>query len=112
MDYSPEELYDAEKYTDEDNFDSQIDPNYFQSKRDLNPRMRSMLLDWIIEVCHACGFKRKTYHAAAVILDTFLTKVENLERNSLQLAGVTCLAIAAKIEVIYIKKINFLNNRK
>jgi hypothetical protein len=79
-------------------------PNYFQNHKYINQRMRTILLDWIMEVCGQLSFKRNTYHSAVVLVDVFLTKVENLQTNLLQLTGITCLIIAAKNEVFKILK--------
>jgi hypothetical protein len=105
VNYSPEELdetYNFESciYEEEENLLSERDPNYFQRQGTLNPRMRTILLDWIMEVCGQLSFKRATFHTAVVLIDIFLSKVENLQTNLLQLTGITCLIIAAKNEVI------------
>jgi len=104
VNYSPEEKDQSnyfESYLDEEeeNLLLERDPNYFQRQITLNPKMRTILLDWVMEVCGQFSFKRATYHTAVVLIDIFLSKVENLQANLLQLSGVTCLMIAAKNEV-------------
>lgn len=72
---------------------------YMSNQGFIQPRMRKILFEWIIEVSSQLHFKRSTFHLAVALLDTFLSKYSNLEVNKLQLTGVTCLIIAAKFEV-------------
>lgn len=90
----------------------------------LHPRMRSILLDWIMEVWnslkldilliqHACvidqvsilqvcevyRLHRETFHLAVDYIDRYLATLVNVEKSQLQLIGVTALFIAAKLEV-------------
>jgi cyclin E len=108
LEYTSEEL--EEKYNMETNIEDEEEnllmsrnSNYFHQQNNLNPRMRTILLDWVMEVCGQLSFKRATFHTAVVLIDIFLSKVENLQTNLLQLAGITCLIIAAKNEVFKFK---------
>lgn len=76
--------------------------NYFDYQNFIDPKMRVILLNWIMEVCSSLLFKRATYHSTVVLIDIFLSKYPNLKTNLLQLLGVTCLIIAAKNEVRYL----------
>ncbi|KAJ1523943.1 hypothetical protein ONE63_010492 [Megalurothrips usitatus] len=71
----------------------------------LQPRMRSVLLDWLIEVCEVYRLHRETYYLAMDFLDRYLALTANLPKTQLQLIGITCLFIAAKMEEIYPPKI-------
>lgn len=74
----------------------------------LQPRMRAILLDWLIEVCDVYKLHRETYYLAVDYLDRFLSaKNENSKtpKTRLQLIGITCLFVAAKVEEIYPPKI-------
>lgn len=73
--------------------------DYMTNQNFIQPRMRKILLDWIIEVSSQLNFKRSTYHMAVALLDTFLSKYWHIPVNKLQLTGVTTLIIAAKFEV-------------
>ena len=73
--------------------------NYFDKQKFIDVRMRLILVDWVMEVCSQLSFKRATFHSAVVLIDVFLSKMEDLKTNYLQLLGVTCLIIAAKNEV-------------
>ena len=109
-------LYDFEK-TDHQpnlNFEAIYDLNnkmivqedlYFNSRvhdflsikqKFLNPQMRTILLNWILEVTAQLGFKRETYHLTVFLIDTFLQNNENLATNNFQLLGVSCLMISSK----------------
>lgn len=77
-------------------------PDYFTRQKLIDPKMRIILLDWVMEVCGQLSFKRSTYHSAVVLLDIFLSKIPDVQTNILQLIGVTCLIIAAKNEEIVI----------
>jgi hypothetical protein len=104
IDYSQEDVddkFNMEKYIAE-NEESLIlsrEANYFTKQRFIDVRMRVILVDWVMEVCSQLSFKRATFHSAVVLIDVFLSKMEDLKTNYLQLLGVTCLIIAAKNEV-------------
>ncbi|XP_004520980.1 G1/S-specific cyclin-E isoform X3 [Ceratitis capitata] len=71
----------------------------------LQPRMRAILLDWLIEVCEVYKLHRETYYLAVDYLDRYLSAQENIQKTHLQLIGITCLFVAAKVEEIYPPKI-------
>uniref|UniRef100_A0A3P8TJI1 G2/mitotic-specific cyclin-B2 n=1 Tax=Amphiprion percula TaxID=161767 RepID=A0A3P8TJI1_AMPPE len=64
----------------------------------LQIRMRSILLDWLIEVSEAHTLHRQTFYLAQDYLDRFMLKQNNIEKGILQLIGITCLFIASKME--------------
>lgn len=70
------------------------------------PRMRAILLDWIMEVCEVYHLGRTTYYLAVDYIDRFLTIRPMTPKTQLQLLGVTCLFIAAKLEEIYPPKLS------
>lgn len=65
----------------------------------LQPRMRAILLDWLIEVCEVYKLHRETYYLAVDYLDRFLSSNVQISKTRLQLIGITCLFIAAKVSV-------------
>ena len=71
----------------------------------LQPRMRAILLDWLIEVCEVYRLHRETFYLAVDFIDRFLGVAPAVPKNRLQLIGVTCLFIGAKIEEIYPPKL-------
>ncbi|KAG7200284.1 hypothetical protein KM043_017750 [Ampulex compressa] len=84
---------------------TQRDPQMFQRHSTLQPRMRAILLDWLIEVCEVYKLHRETYYLAMDYIDRYLSIHQNVPKNQLQLIGITCLFIAAKVEEIYPPKI-------
>lgn len=72
----------------------------------LQPRMRAILLDWLIEVCEVYKLHRETYFLALDYLDRYLSTNVSISKTHLQLIGITCLFIAAKVEEIYPPKLN------
>merc|ERR1719430_2803963 len=71
----------------------------------LQPRMRAILLDWLIEVCEVYRLHRETFYLAVDFIDRFLSVSPSVPKNRLQLIGVSCLFIGAKIEEIYPPKL-------
>ena len=72
----------------------------------LQPKMRTILLDWLIEVCEVYRLHRETFHLAASYVDRFLNVRRDVKKSRLQLVGVTALFIAAKLEEIYPPKLS------
>ncbi|GJQ67392.1 hypothetical protein Trydic_g5086 [Trypoxylus dichotomus] len=70
------------------------------------PRMRAILLDWIMEVCEVYRLRRTTYYLAVDYIDRYLTLKPAVPKTQLQLLGVSCLFIAAKLEEIYPPKLS------
>ncbi|KAH8410283.1 hypothetical protein KR009_010710, partial [Drosophila setifemur] len=71
----------------------------------LQPRMRAILLDWLIEVCEVYKLHRETFYLAVDYLDRYLYVAHKVQKTHLQLIGITCLFVAAKVEEIYPPKI-------
>lgn len=71
----------------------------------LQPRMRAILLDWLIEVCEVYKLHRETFYLAVDYLDRYLHVADKVQKTHLQLIGITCLFVAAKVEEIYPPKI-------
>lgn len=74
----------------------------------LQARMRAILLDWLIEVCDVYKLHRETYYLAVDYLDRYLSaknESSKTPKTRLQLIGITCLFVAAKVEEIYPPKI-------
>lgn len=73
--------------------------NYMERQPYIEPSMRAILADWIMEVCFQFRFKRQTYHTSVMLVDIFMSCTSNMPTHLLQLIGVTCLCIASKNEV-------------
>nr|XP_040045527.1 G1/S-specific cyclin-E2-like isoform X1 [Gasterosteus aculeatus aculeatus] len=72
--------------------------NFMQKHPKIQPRMRSILLDWLIEVSEAYTLQRQTFYLAQDYFDRFMLTQDNIEKGMLQLIGITCLFIASKME--------------
>lgn len=81
------------------------DPLLFNKHQTLQPVMRTTLLDWLNEVCQAYGLTRQTYYLAMDFFDRYLSLKSDMPKKHLQLLGITCLFIAAKIEEIFPPKL-------
>ncbi|CAG2106138.1 unnamed protein product [Medioppia subpectinata] len=72
----------------------------------LQSRMRSILMDWLSEVCEVYRLNRDTYYLCIDFIDRYLSYQSDVPKQQLQLLGITCLFIAAKIEEIYPPKMS------
>lgn len=67
---------------------------------DINHTMRSILVDWLVEVGEEYKLSSQTLFLTVNYIDRLLSKVA-VNRSKLQLLGITCMLIAAKYEEIY-----------
>ena len=67
---------------------------------DVNSNMRTILIDWLIEVQENFELFHETLYLAVKIVDRFLSK-KQVKREYLQLVGATAMLIAAKFEVCW-----------
>ena len=86
--------------------------NYMKNQPDINEKMRSILIDWIIDIHYKFKFTDETLYMTVYIIDRYLSHNINnkrslkIDKNNLQLLGITALLIACKHEEIDIPKIN------
>ncbi|RKO87263.1 cyclin-like protein [Blyttiomyces helicus] len=74
-------------------------PNYMDEQKELQWKMRTILIDWLIEIHSKFRLLPETLFLAVNIVDRFLsTRVVALLK--LQLVGVTAMFIAAKYEEV------------
>jgi cyclin B len=73
---------------------------YVQNQPHLNAMMRAILVDWIVEVHMKFRLSSPTLYLCINIIDRYLN-LASVERENLQLVGVTALLIACKYEEIY-----------
>ena len=60
--------------------------------------MRSILIDWLIQVHNRFGLLQETLFLSIGILDRYLQdKIKEIGRKKLQLVGITAMWIAAKV---------------
>ena len=74
---------------------------------DITPDMRSILIDWLVEVAQEYRLQHETLHLSVRLIDQFLSR-QPVARNKLQLVGVTCMFIASKFEEIYAPQVRGL----
>ncbi|CAL8246730.1 unnamed protein product [Lota lota] len=72
----------------------------------LQPKMRAILLDWLMEVSEVYKLHRESYHLAQDYFDRFMATQSNVFKSTLQLIGISCLFIAAKMEEMYPPKVH------
>lgn len=74
--------------------------NYFLYRHSLKPRMRSILVDWLVEVHLKFRLIPETLLLAINLMDCFLTE-EDIGVDKLQLLATGCLFLAAKYEEVW-----------
>ena len=79
--------------------------NYMEEQKEINEQMRSILIDWLIDVHFKFGFTDETLFMTVLIIDRYLS-VNQITRMKLQLLGITALLIACKHEEIDLPKID------
>ena len=77
---------------------------YMKSQKEINEQMRSILVDWIIDVHHKFGFTDETLFMTIIIIDRYCSS-EQISRIKYQCLGITALMIACKHEEINVPKV-------
>ncbi|XP_075069926.1 G1/S-specific cyclin-E2 [Mixophyes fleayi] len=77
-----------------------------QQHPSLNADMRTILLDWLLEVSEVYSLHRETFYLAQDFFDRFMLTQKSVGKSMLQLIGVTTLFIASKLEEIYPPKLH------
>jgi len=77
-----------------------VDPQYMSNQKDINNRMRAILIDWLIDVHLKYKLVPQTMYIAVNLIDRYLEKNQT-NRTKLQLVGITAMFIACKYEEIY-----------
>jgi len=102
-----EYVQDIFKNLREEEITHQPSPDYMDTQADINPRMRAVLIDWLVEVHMKYKLRPETLFLAVAILDRFLAR-KRVSRKRLQLVGVAATLIAAKYEEIFPPKLSDL----
>ena len=76
------------------------DANYMSKQKDINHRMRAILIDWLVDVHLKYKMVPQTLYIAVNLIDRYLSMNE-ASRINLQLVGVASMFIASKYEEIY-----------
>ena len=77
---------------------------YMKKQKEINDQMRSILVDWIIDVHHKFGFTDETLFMTVSIIDRYCSS-EQISRIKYQCLGITALMIACKHEEINVPKV-------
>ncbi|XP_026689870.2 G2/mitotic-specific cyclin-B2-like [Ciona intestinalis] len=84
--------------------ESPIRRNYFKDTG-FKPRVRCILVDWLVQVHHRFQLLQETLYLTIAILDRFL-QVHPVPKVKLQLAGVTAMLLASKYEEMYAPEVS------
>lgn len=76
--------------------------DYLVGQTEILPKMRAVLIDWLVGVHLQFHLLQETLYITVAILDRYLqADLSSITRKKLQLVGVTAMLIAAKYEEIY-----------
>lgn len=67
---------------------------------DISSNMRSILMEWLVEVADEYKLQPQTLYLGTSYVDRFLSRM-SVTRSKLQLLGTAALFLAAKLEEIY-----------
>lgn len=72
-------------------------PKYMQNQTQINKNMRSVLIDWMVEVQESFELNHETLYLAVKLVDHYLSK-KFVTKDKFQLLGATCLFAASKYD--------------
>jgi len=79
-----------------------VKADYLAGQTELLPKMRAVLIDWLVGVHLQFHLLQETLYTTVAILDRFLqVEVGSITRSKLQLVGVAAMLVASKYEEIY-----------
>ena len=76
----------------------------FTRQKDINGPMRTLLLDWLMEICSEFFLRRETFYLALSHIDRLIS-IAPISRDEFQLIGIASLYLACKSEEIKVPKI-------
>jgi len=86
--------------------EQKVQPEYLAKNTTILPKMRAVLIDWLVGVHLQFHLLQETLYTTVAILDRFLqVEVDSIPRNKLQLVGVAAMLVASKYEEIYAPEI-------
>ena len=74
--------------------------DYMGNQPNINEKMRTILMDWMVEVHLKFKMVPETLYLTVNLIDRYLQR-KTVRRSKLQLVGVACLMLASKYEEIY-----------
>lgn len=69
-------------------------PSYKKKQQDITNSMRSILVDWLVEVSEEYKLHRETLFLAVNYIDRFLSQM-SVQRSKLQLVGAASMFLAS-----------------
>lgn len=78
-----------------------IKPDFIIVQKEINNRMRAIVVNWIIEVHNRFKLLPDTLFLSVILFDRYMSLMPSIEKKRLQLIGVTCLLLACKYEEIF-----------
>lgn len=103
-----EYIEDMYKYYKEIEEEIQVS-DYMSSQSQLNQMMRSILIDWLIEVHQKFELLPETLYLTLNLVDRFLS-VKIVPRRELQLVGISAMLMASKYEEIWAPEVYLCTN--
>ena len=91
------EIYDGIRQHEDDYMPK---AGFMSKQKDINEKMRAILIDWLIDVHSKFKLLNETLFLTVNLIDRYLSKCQ-VSRQNLQLIGVSCMFIATKYEEIY-----------
>ncbi|KAM5582582.1 G2/mitotic-specific cyclin S13-7 [Rosa sericea] len=79
--------------------------DYMDTQPDINSKMRSILIDWLIDVHRKFELMPETFYLTVNIIDRFLSR-RMVTRRELQLVGISSMVIASKYEEVWAPQVN------
>lgn len=95
--YLPE-IYEELKRTEHLTY---VNPDYMKEQKDINYKMRAILIDWLVDVHLKYQLNPNTLFLTVFLIDKYLESNIELNRSRLQLVGIGAMLIASKYEEIY-----------
>ncbi|XP_061165183.1 G2/mitotic-specific cyclin-A-like [Saccostrea echinata] len=96
----PEYAKEIYSYLREAELKNRPKPGYMKKQQDITNSMRSILVDWMVEVSEEYKLHRETLFLAVNYIDRFLSQM-SVQRSKLQLVGAASMFLASKYEEIY-----------
>ncbi|XP_046448620.1 G2/mitotic-specific cyclin-B-like [Daphnia pulex] len=97
---------DIYKYLNELEEKTVIKSNYMEIGYKIKPHMRTILIDWLVEVHIRFKLLQETLYLTVATMDRFLQVEPSVVRHDLQLVGLTSMFIASKFEEMYTPEID------
>lgn len=82
-----------------------LSENFMKGQREVSPKMRSILIDWLVQVHQRFHLLQETLFLTVACLDRYLQE-QQVSKTQLQLVGVTAMYVACKYEEMYAPEVN------